>query len=501
MNTRKIGWNATIAIIQVIASAVTLVILYKYILDVLGIGSLGIWSVVLAITSLSNIGQFGLSGSVIKFVAKYLARNEFEKVEQVLKTAFSAVSVILFFSLIVIYYPSVWILGEIIPEDSLEIAISLLPFALASMWLGSVSSIFLSGLDGCQRVDVRSLIMILAVLLFTVLAINLIPKYGLIGLAYAQILQNIFILITGWLFIRKELSILTLLPIGWNYSLFIEMIRYGINFQIGTLAIMFLDPVTKMLMTKFGGLGATGFFEMANKMVLQFRAIIVAANQVLVPVIATMKEKELVGIKKVYIQSFNFVLILTLMIYSFLIVITPYVSEFWIGRYEPLFIFFSFMAILGWAFSTLSVPAYFNNLGTGNLFWNTVAHIIIGIINISIGYLSGYFFGTTGVILSYVFAIIVGSLIIFIMYSKNNNISIFTLLKKDSMLMLMACSIGCILGMAPYYLIERVSNMHSSITLFSISIALYLIPVLLALKGNHQVINLKNIIHKKVDSH
>lgn len=491
MNKKKTIWNATIAVTQVIISAITLVILYKYLLNTLGVESLGIWSVVLATTSLSNISQFGLSGSVTKFVAKYLARHEYEKVEMVLKTAVVTIGVILSFTLISIYYPLIWVLGRIIPTNSFETAVSLLPFALVSMWFSSVSGVILSGLDGCQRIDLRGLLMIIGILLFTILAINIIPYYGLLGLAYAQILQNIFILIVGWLFIRKELNIFTILPIGWNTALFKEMIRYGVNFQIGAIAMMLLDPVTKMLMTKFGSLAMTGYFEMANRMVLQFRGIIVAANQVLVPVIATLKEGEASEIKKMYVQTFNLVVVLTLTCYGFIFVITPYVSEVWIGNYEPTFVFFAFMSILGWGVNTLSAPAYFDNLGTGALFWNTASHIIIGIINISVGLVAGYFLESIGVMLSYVLAIIIGSATILIMYNRKNNILFYNLLGTDSVMMLIACSLGCLLGAAPYYLFESTQSLA---VIFTLSIALYLIPVLLVLNRNPQVKALKQFI-------
>ena len=77
---RKIIVNAIMAIVQVVAVGIILFVLYKFLLKTIGIEDLGIWSVVLATTSVAGIGNFGLSGSVVKFVAKYVARGKGEAV-------------------------------------------------------------------------------------------------------------------------------------------------------------------------------------------------------------------------------------------------------------------------------------------------------------------------------------------------------------------------------------------------------------------------------------
>ncbi len=487
MNKKKTVWNATIAVVQVVVSAIMLFVLYKYLLNTLGVESLGIWSVVLATTSLSNISQFGLSGSVTKFVAKYLARKEVEKVEGVLKTAFVSIGVILLFALTLAYYPLAWVLSKVMPSDGLTVAMSLLPYALISMWFSSISGVVISGLDGCQRIDLRGILMIIGIILFTGLAITLIPDYGLLGLAYAQITQNIFVLIVGWWLVKREIISLPLIPIGWDCSLFKEMIRYGVNFQIAAIAMMLFESITKMLMTHFGGLAMTGYFEMANRMVLQFRAIIVAANQVIVPVVATLKERKSSQIKKLYIESFSLVLVLSLACYGFVIVITPYISVIWVGNYEPMFVFFAFMSLIGWGFNTLSGPAYFNNLGTGELFWNVIGSIIIGVVNALMGCFLGYFLGGTGVAMAYVLALLVGSTVIVAMYHKTHKIMLGDVLDKNSIKIVVACVIGCILGLMIYYTTPKIDGLPALFMLLVVSVILYLITVIFSLRNNAQV--------------
>src|SRR5262245_60731241 len=73
---RSVLSNATMAVAQVVISGCVLFLLYRYLLAAVGIESLGIWSLVFAATAVGGIGELGFSRAVVKFVAKYRARNE-----------------------------------------------------------------------------------------------------------------------------------------------------------------------------------------------------------------------------------------------------------------------------------------------------------------------------------------------------------------------------------------------------------------------------------------
>ena len=81
------------------------------------------------------------------------------------------------------------------------------------------------------------------------------------------------------------------------------MMGYGLNIQMISVSQMLYDPITKGLLVKFGGLDLAGYYEMANRMVIQLRGLIVSAVQVLVPTIADLKEKNPDSIHKVYKEA------------------------------------------------------------------------------------------------------------------------------------------------------------------------------------------------------
>ena len=61
------------SIVQSIIISLVLFILYKFLLNTIGIEKLSIWSPDLAITLTAQIAQFGLTKSVMKFVAKNIS--------------------------------------------------------------------------------------------------------------------------------------------------------------------------------------------------------------------------------------------------------------------------------------------------------------------------------------------------------------------------------------------------------------------------------------------
>ena len=442
MQKRQILINAIMSMIQVAVIGGIIFVLYRFLLKTIGIEQLGIWSLVLATTAVTQIANLGLSGSVVKFVAKYIAKGENENVSGVIQTAFLSVGAFATLILMIGYPIAKWILGLVIPTESLPSALTILPFAFLALWNMIVTSIFQGGLDGYQRIDIRSILLMGGALLHLLLCFILAPKYGLIGVAYARVLQNIIILFSSWFLLKRYLPSMPIFPYKWDKYLFKEMIGYGINFQIMSIARMLYDPITKALLSNFGGLSMVGYYEMANKMIIHLRAFIVSANRVLFPVIADLKERAPGKIQSIYLSSYQLFFYLALPLYSLIIVSMPIISELWIGHYERIFVLFGTLLAIGWFLNTLNMPAYFTNLGIGELRWNLVSHIVIASLNVSLGFLLGFFYGGLGVVFAWIISLALGSSIIYLSYHIKHKISLIELVPKASRIIIIICLIG-----------------------------------------------------------
>lgn len=440
------------AVVQVLASAVMLFALYFFLIRVLGAEKVGLWSLVLATASAASLGGLGLSGGMVKFVSKYLALDDPGKAAACLETGAISVAVLIAVFLVLMYPVFVWILEYLLPPESTELGLSLLPYSLLSFLIASTGTVFLSGLDGLQRIDIRSLLVSSGAAIHFVFALLLVPKFDLLGLAYAQVIQSIIMTLFAWHFLRRNLSVLPVLPRSWNKARFQEMFVYGLNFQVTTLVQILFDPVTKALIGIFGGLAAVSYFEMANRLIMQCRSLLVAANQVLVPVIARKHETEPTDIGRIYRSSVRLLLYLALPMYSAMGAAMPIVSEVWIGRHEPLFVVFAAVLTAGWFVNNLAVPAYFGNLGSGHLRWNTVSHVLIGILNAAIGFLLGSFLGPVGVVLGFTISLVAGAGLLLATYHAENRIPLGYFLPAENWQLVVACGAASAMTWLSYYL-------------------------------------------------
>lgn len=451
MQRQQVLVNAIMSLFQIVATSIILFILYRFLIKTIGVEQLGIWSLILAATSLAQIANFGLSGSVVGFVAKYDARKEYGRICGVIQTA--TISVAIFAGVILLIgYPLIkWALGLVIPSTSMSFALSILPYSFVALWLMLITSVFQATLDGFQRTDIRSIILIGDGILYLILCFSLAPNYGLMGVAYARVLDNFGIMVISWMLIRKYSPSIPILPYAWNKILFKEIIGYGLKFQVISVTAMLYDPTTKALLAKFGGLSAVGYYEMVTKLILQFRALIVSANQVLVPTFAALKERVPQKIHMAYLCSYRLLFYLSVPLFALIIVSLPLISRIWIGYYEQTFIFWGSLLAIGWLLNIFNVPAYFAYIGIGDLRWNMISHVAIGILNITLGSLLGLLYDGVGVVFAWIVSLSLGSSIIYVSFHFKNNIPMMELIPKLSRKILIICAFG-ILTTAILYL-------------------------------------------------
>lgn len=450
MQRRQLLINAFMSLAQTLSAGVLFFVLYWFLLKTIGVQKLGIWSVVLATTGAARITDLGFSMSIVKFVAKYAARGADDEISDILQTAAVSVAVLVGLVLCAGYPILSWVMTRVMSGPDLAAALSILPYAVLSLWLSGVAGVFQGGLDGYQRIDVRSGIFLVSTALYLGLAFMLAPERGLMGLAYAQLIQAGVLLVSNWYFLRKRLISLPIIPHRWSARHFREMASYGVNFQVASVSQLLSDPITKTLVAKFGSLSMVAYYEMASRMVLQFRALIISANQAIVPAVADLHEKDAASITTLYRNAYSLLIYLSVPLYAGMMTFIPVISQLWIGRYEGSFVLFSFLLSAGWFVNTLCGPAYFANLGIGDLTWNTAAHVAIGVMNVGLGYVCGRLYGGEAVVVAYVAAFVIGSSIIPLMYHRTYALPFGELFPRDIIPLAAACAAGSLTGLLIY---------------------------------------------------
>jgi O-antigen/teichoic acid export membrane protein len=418
LSRKHISKNIFVIVAQVVITGVVFFVLYRYLYDRLGVEQIGVWSLVIAATSISRIGDLGLSAGVVRFVAQALGRNDTQRAADVVQTVALTLGVFMAAVLLIGYPLFILALGYFLPAYGVTIALSILPYALMSLWVMVIVSVFSGGLDGCMRMDLRSLLTAASHLVYLGLALLLVPKYGLKGVAMAQLTQSVGLMILMWWMLRRQLRALPFLPLHLKYPVLKDMIGYGVNFQIITVMNMLFDPVVKALMSRFGGLEALGYYEMSNRLILQGRAMIVEASRIMVPAIATLQEHDSGKAKQLFITSYGITFYVSVLFYGALGIFITTISMLWLGHYQAMFIQFALLLNLGWFVNTLIGPAYFSNLGSGMLRTNMISHIIMGLSSLFVGIVLGLNYSGVGVVIGTVFGLIAGSMFLLVSHIK-----------------------------------------------------------------------------------
>ena len=175
---------------------------------------------------------------------------------------------------------------------------------------------------------------------------------------------------------------------------------------------------------------------MANRMVTQVRALIISANQVLVPYYSKVAETARARIRHLYERNLSLISLLDIVMFASLVVVLPIISRLWIGRLEPQFLSFSLLLIVGWFANTLAVPAYFVNLGAGWISRNVFAHLAQSGTLAVTGVIAGRVGGATGIVLAFVVSLMLGSAVLLRAFHRGEDIPLSVLFSRENALAL-----------------------------------------------------------------
>ncbi|WP_343522476.1 polysaccharide biosynthesis C-terminal domain-containing protein [Pedobacter sp.] len=405
---------------QIACIGVVYFFLYKYLLKQLGVEMLGVWSVVMATSSIANIANFGVATSVVRFVALYLKEDTQERINELIFTA--VIFIAGFFSVLgLIILPSAhFILSRIIDVKYVDVALKILPFSLICLIVNAIAGVYASVLDGMQKNYIRSLIFTLSSIVLLGLTFLLTPAYGLKGVVFAQLAQSVFTIL-GCLFLVMKITKYNQLKWQWNKEIFKEIFAYGIKFQVISISAMLNEPVTKLLMAKFGGLQFTGYYEMANRLIMQLRGVIINANQSLMPLmVKSSEDQRLNKVNNLYKINFLAVAAVSLILLTIPVLASNVIAKVWIGHHESMFDLILLLTAVSMYVNLLCGPAYFSLLAEGILNPVIKSQIIIGVLNLILGFVLGKYFGGMGVVFGWLLAVLLGTVYLIRNYAVNN---------------------------------------------------------------------------------
>ena len=492
---KRISINIISTILQVLVVGVVYLFLYKFLLESLGIEKLGVWSIILATSSIANLANFGITSGLVKFIADYNAKKNLKDIPKLIFTALVSIIILFLLIVIIIYFFSKVILGFVVEQKYLSLALEILPYSLLCLFINSVGGIFTSTLEGFQKNYVKNFLFLFSSVFLLLSSYYLVPIYQLKGVAIAQVFQSVIILVGSLLFVINTSQLAIFNKWNWDYKIFRELINYGAKFQVISVFQMLYEPITKGLISKFGGLAVLGYYEMAARLVNQVRALIVNANQVMVPVVAHTNSTQKENLKELYNKMMSITFFVNVLLISVLLIFTPIISILWIGHWEPIFVFSMLLLSTSIFVNILIGPAYFSCVGEGNLNLILKSQIMIGILNLILGYVLGYYFSGKGVIVSWAISVAISSFYLFYNYQKEKDIPLTNLFTKYNVILFVVSVLVTIFSFVFYDVFASyINNTWVLLGCYIIVTIVVFIPFIIK---NKDVIDLKQAFFKK----
>ncbi len=419
----RIALNAFSSAIQVIIVGLVYFFVYRIIVVELGVDQVGVWSLILATTSITSLANFGFSSALVKFVAEANAISDEAKLKKLLFTSWISMITLFLVVALIVYLLAYVFIDRIIDAKYVRIALKILPFSLLSLYIGALGSIWISALEGFQKNYIRSIIFSIGSIIYLLLTIILVPRNGLAGLAYSQVFQSFFIFIFSYYFLKKRCRTFKIYEWQWDNSTFRLLFGYGYKVQIVSLCQMLVDPLTKIMITRFSGITTLGFYEMASRLIIQLRYVIVNMNQVTIPIVSHYAQTDVSAIKYIYDRGLSFIAFLVFPMFAGIILFTPYLSGIWIGHVEPIFINCVYIMAISMLINIMASPAYFNSLGEGKLNGVLFMNFIILAMNLVLGIILGKTIPIYGVPLAWGISYAFGSIYLIRYYGTRKHFS------------------------------------------------------------------------------
>src|ERR1700691_3306902 len=157
LNLRR---NSLYAVGEVVVSGLSLFVLYKKVVNALGVEALGVWSLVLATTSLGRFADIGAASGLSRFVASAKARRNAARELIFVETAVITNAALYLSIAIVLWAPAYFGLSLVMKGATLGSGRVLLPFSLASFVLMGTTSATTGAIVGQHRSDQKSILMV-----------------------------------------------------------------------------------------------------------------------------------------------------------------------------------------------------------------------------------------------------------------------------------------------------------------------------------------------------
>lgn len=409
--SHRLARNGFFSLVQSLVGAVCLFLVYRLVVSNVGLDMLGVWSLLLAGSAIARVGDLSGGGALARFVAMPVGSCPEHYARDTVHTVVLTSLAFNFGLAGIVWLLLPWAMDAFLDPEFLTAALALMPLVVANLIFSALGLAVTSAIDGVHRADKRAGLMTVASLLFLAGSMVLIPALGLVGFALAQLAQQAFTILVGWIVLRGHIKQLGWFPTSWTLRAFRQTTSYALKLNAIGLVVLLFEPLAKFAFNGIGGPGAVGLFELASRLVSQARAPITSAATPLIPAFAAQRGVDDPAFRKTLYMASVGSAWAAVLVAALCLIGAPAVSLVILGMYSADLVNLSIALTMGWCLNLLGLGFYLAGQAHGVLRWNFLGHAITAAAVVCGAAFMVPVFGESGLISAIVFGLSVGSLV------------------------------------------------------------------------------------------
>ncbi|MFB9950280.1 lipopolysaccharide biosynthesis protein [Rhizobium puerariae] len=377
-----------------------------------GIQAVGLWSTLFAWTSLIRIGDVGMANATIRFAAMHDMESESEKIREYVETGIISNGALFCFLAVLGYIVFSNFVGGLVEQTHVAEAEQVLPVMFGGFFLMNFANVILGSIQGLHLGFVNSQLTVLGNLVQIGAAVFLVPRYGVLGMAWAQVIQYSSMSVVGWYVARRAVSSRNIVPARFSIPAFREMLGFSLRSQVANVSNGLFEPLSKILVSHFGGLQVQGLYELAYKTLWLPRTAVISGVSAMIPSLTHLFRTDREKLWPIYSKSVTYSTLAVLALSIGAVVASPVISWLWIGRVEINYTYFVAIFAVGIVLNAFGAAAYNLAIVTGELRYNIVINVLVLATLAVLGGICGYFLPIHAVVAATAFSMGAGGLAI-----------------------------------------------------------------------------------------
>ncbi|MFB3894708.1 MAG: oligosaccharide flippase family protein [bacterium] len=328
--------NSIYSVVNDLVNIPLKLILIGYIISKLGIAEYGIWSLVGVLGG--QIAQMTLSipQGITKYIPEYLAQNLTDKVNAVLSTAlvlYILVGLIILILAFFLQFKIFMFIFHLAPEQYHRY--NFIFWGVVLVFIGNhIFGIYPSLLNGLQRMDLVSMISMISNIIEVIISL-LILRFngGLTGLVWLMIFIDSATILSYIIYSKVLFNPLKIRFKLFRYAELKKILKYSLQLQVSGFASQAVVDLPKVFISYFLGTSATGLYDVALKVVVILRKLLMRLISPIMPVASELFAlQQNLTIKRLFLQSLRYLYLIGFPLFAFIFAFAPQLVRFWLGQ-------------------------------------------------------------------------------------------------------------------------------------------------------------------------